>query len=109
MHCRIHKATVTVEALYISRAVIPVDSEGVDRRVRVVRIGVQEFHEPTKIVRLSGRFANEVHMVYVDIRSALGVLKTVKPREERRLLRGTGLRTCAKCARQKTRVKRDAG
>ena len=64
MHCRVHKAAVTVEALYISRAIVPVDTKGIDRRIRIVGIGVQEFHNPTEIVWLAGRFAHEVHMVY---------------------------------------------
>ena len=64
MHCRVHKAAVTVEALYISRAIVPIDTKGVDGRVRIVGIGVQEFHNPTEIVWLAGRFAHEVHMVY---------------------------------------------
>jgi hypothetical protein len=83
VHCRIHKATVAVEALHISRAIVPVDSEGVDRRVRIVRVGVQEFHEPTKIVRLARRFADKVYMVYFDIVLAICMLYTLKPRQER--------------------------
>jgi hypothetical protein len=51
--------------LHISRAIVPVDSEGVDRRVWIVRIGVQELHEPTEIVRLARGFADKVYMVYL--------------------------------------------
>jgi len=109
MHCRVHEAIVTVEALDISRAVVPVDSKGVDGRIRIVGIGVQEFHEPTEIVGLARRFAYKVYMVYIGIMSALGIPTLVKPRQKR-LLRGTGLQTSAKCARAGQRpVKRDAG
>jgi len=99
MHRRVHKAAVTVEALYISRAIVPVDTKGVDRRVRIVGIGMQKFHESTEIVRLAGRFANEVYMVYIDIKSALGTLKQWSSRDKSDALRGTGLRTSANCAR----------
>jgi hypothetical protein len=70
---------------------------------------VQELHESTEIVRLAGRFAYKVYMVYVDVMSALGIQTVVKPRQMRSL-RGTGLRISAKCARAGQRpVKRDAG
>ena len=65
MHRRVYKAAVTVEALYISRAIVPVDTKRVDRRIRIVGIGVQEFHNPTEIVRLARRFAHKVYMVYI--------------------------------------------
>ena len=83
MHCRVHKAAVTVEALHISRAIVPVDTKGVDGRVRIVGIGVQEFHNPTEIVRLAGRFAHKVYMVYTFIESALGIQTMVEPRQKR--------------------------
>jgi hypothetical protein len=56
--------------LHISRAIVPVDSKGIDRRVRIVGISVQEFHNTTEIIRLARRFAHEVHMVYSDNKSA---------------------------------------
>ena len=65
MHRRVYKAAVTVEALHISRAIVPVDTKGVDRRIRIVGIGVQEFHHPAEIVRLARRFAHKVYMVYI--------------------------------------------
>ena len=62
MHCRVHQASVVVVALHISWPIEPVDSQRLDA-LRWIVVGMYEFHDPTKIVRLAGRLAHKVQLV----------------------------------------------
>ena len=62
VHCRVHQASVVVIALHISWPIKPVDSQRL-YALRWIVVGMYEFHDPTKIVRLAGRLAHKVQLV----------------------------------------------
>lgn len=49
--------------MYVARAVVPVDAQGVDR-VGGIIIGVKKLHNTRQIVGLTRRFAYKVYVVY---------------------------------------------
>jgi len=68
MHRTVHEPGIAVESLDIPRPVVPVYAQRVNRRVWVIRIDVQEFHNPTKVVWIARRLAYKVHMIYELLR-----------------------------------------
>lgn len=64
MHCPIQKPCIVAESLNISRSIIPIDAQRINGRRWVIRLHVQEFHNPTHIVWLPRRLAHQVHLIW---------------------------------------------
>jgi len=71
VHGAVDEARVVVVSLYVSWSIEPVDSEGIDRRARIIGFGVGKLHNPAQIVWIAGRLADKINMIINSERGAI--------------------------------------
>lgn len=69
MHRGVNKARIGRMALRIARAIKPIHPQRLDTLLGII-VDVNKFHDPAKIVRLPGRLAHQVHLVWASNQNA---------------------------------------